>query len=203
MPALRLYGGRTCSAANQTKRHRPSAYSPVAEHSRRTAAGIVVALQLSVKLGKHGLPLRSAVVARRRRRLRFLAALAVVSVVGFIGAVTYEIWPQRAEVAADLAKVFEAPAAADASLAALRVDERPVYRHSIVAGGAYSRSEVANAIRQDGVVAAHYADIDVDRVHATTVTPARAVYVSYRVGDRVFWAKKPGRRWPGEATVAR
>jgi hypothetical protein len=163
--------------------------------------GIPVALQLSVKLGKHGLPLRSAVIVRRRRRLRIVAALAVLCVAGFIVTVTREIWPRRAEVAADLSEVFASPTPADALLATLPAEERPVYRHSIVAGGAYSRSEVADAIRKDEVVAAHYEDIDVDNVRPKTVTAARAVYVSYRVGDRVFWTRNRVRLAPGETLL--
>jgi hypothetical protein len=154
-----------------------------------------------VNLGIYGLPLRSAVVARRRRHLRILAAVSALSVIGFLGAVAYEIWPQRAEVIADLSSAFVSPVPADPTPVAMLEPARLVYRHSIVPGGAYSRDEVAGAMRNDAVVAAHYQDIDVDRVRATTVDAARAVYVSYRVGNQVYWTKNRVRLAPGETVL--
>lgn len=152
-----------------------------------------------MKLGIHGLPLRSAVIAKRRRRLRVLAATAVLSLLGFIAGVTYEIWPHRAEVVADVTSAFTSPApAAPAPVAA---PARLVYRHSIVPGGAYSRREVADAMRKDAVVAAHYRDVDVDKVHTTTVTAARAVYVSYRVGNQTYWTRNRVQLAPGETVL--
>jgi len=118
--------------------------------------------------------------------MRILATIAALGVFGFIGAVAHEIWPQRAEVVADVAEVFTTPAPADVTPAYVLEATRPVYRHSIVPGGAYSRTEVADAMRTDAVVAAHYEDVDVDKIHPTTVDVARAVYVSYRVGDKVY-----------------
>src|SRR5262249_36389444 len=81
------------------------------------------------------------------------------------------------------------------------VPERPVYRHSIIPGGAYSSGDVAAAMRQDEVVAAHYEHVDVDKVHPKTVSAARAVYVSYRVGDQVFWTKNRVRLSPAETLL--
>ena len=103
-----------------------------------------------MKLGIHGLPLRSAVIAKRRRRLRILAATVVLSLFGFLAGVTYEIWPYRAEVAevvADVTSVFTSPAPVSMAPVAAPASTRPVYRHSIVPGGAYSRHEVADAMR--------------------------------------------------------
>jgi hypothetical protein len=79
--------------------------------------------------------------------------------------------------------------------------ERPAYRHSIVPGGVYSRNEVADAMRKDEVVAAHYEDIDLATLHPKTVPAARAVYVSYRIGDRLFWTKNRVRLAAGETVL--
>ena len=151
-----------------------------------------------MKLGIHGLPLRSAVIAKRRRRLRVLAATAALCVFGFIAGVTYEIWPHRADVVADVTSAFTSPAAAPTAAPA---PTRPVYRHSIVPGGAYSRREVADAMRKDAVVAAHYRHVDVDKVHTKTVTAARAVYVSYRIGNQTYWTKDRVQLSPGETVL--
>ena len=154
-----------------------------------------------MKLGIHGLPLRSAVVAKRRRRLRILAGTAALSLFGFLAGVTYEIWPQRAEVVADVTSVFTSPAPAASAPVPAPAPARPVYRHSIVPGGAYSRHEVADAMRKDAVVAAHYRNVDLDKVHTKTITVARAVYVSYRVGNQTYWTKNRVQLSPGETVL--
>ena len=149
----------------------------------------------------HGLPLRSAVIAKRRRRLRILAATTALSLFGFLAGVTYEIWPHRADVVADVTSAFTSPAPAASAHVATPEPTRPVYRHSIVPGGAYSRREVADAMRKDAVVAAHYRNLDVDKVHTKTVTAARAVYVSYRVGNQTYWTKNRVQLLPGETVL--
>ena len=130
-----------------------------------------------------------------------LAATAVLSLAGFLAGVTYEIWPHRAEVVADVTSAFTSPAPAASAPMAAPAPTRPVYRHSIVPGGAYSRREVADAMRKDGVVAAHYRDVDVDKVHTKTITAARAVYVSYRVGNQTYWTKNRVQLAPGETVL--
>ena len=69
--------------------------------------------------------------------------------------------------------------------------QRPHYRHSVIPGGVYSREELAAVIRRDAVVAAQYDTVDASRVRPTVTLAARKAYVSYRVGDRVFWTRKP------------
>ena len=85
----------------------------------------------------------------------------------------------------------EAPAALAAAVA---VDATPsmrrVYRYSIVPGGAATQAELARIVRSDKVVAAHYAGFDVDQARLATVAAPRAVYVSYRKGDKVYWTAK-------------
>jgi len=152
-------------------------------------------------MGLYGLPLRSAVIVKRRRRLRILAATAVLSLFGFLAGVTYEVWPHRAEVVADVTSVFTSPAPVDPAPVAAPAPTRPVYRHSIVPGGAYTRDEVAEAMRSDATVAAHYRQLDVDKVHTKRITAARAVYVSYRVGNQTYWTKNRVQLSPGETVL--
>jgi len=154
-----------------------------------------------VTLGTHGLPLRSAAIARRRRRLRLALGCLALGVFAFLGAVAWAVWPDRAELAATVAQSFRTPSPAPIEPVAVAVASRPVYRHSIVPGGAYSQKDVAAAVRRDHVVAAHYEPIDVERVRPVTVTAARAVYVSYRRGNDVFWTKRPVQLAPGETLL--
>lgn len=67
---------------------------------------------------------------------------------------------------------------------------RPVYRYSVVPGGVADAAELEDIVRQDKVVAMHYAGFDVERARPVTVSAARAVYVSYRKGDRVYWTDR-------------
>ena len=78
---------------------------------------------------------------------------------------------------------------------------RPVYGHSVVPGGVYSPDEAIIAAETDPVVAAHYRDIDVRALRPARVTTARAAYVSYRVGDRIAWTKRPVQLAAGESIL--
>jgi MYXO-CTERM domain-containing protein len=80
--------------------------------------------------------------------------------------------------------------------------ERPRYRHSVIAGGAYSRDELAAVMREDAVVAAHHEDMDIDRVQPVVTSQPRLAYVSYRLGDRVFWTRKPVHIPAGETLLS-
>ncbi|HKN60835.1 MAG TPA: PEP-CTERM sorting domain-containing protein [Candidatus Acidoferrales bacterium] len=67
---------------------------------------------------------------------------------------------------------------------------RPMLPYSVIPGGAADAAELRNAIVQDPVVAIHYAVFDISRTHVVRLDSNRALYVSYRLGDRVFWTKK-------------
>ena len=67
---------------------------------------------------------------------------------------------------------------------------RRVYRYSVVPGGALDRAELERVLRDDKVVAAHYAGFDASRAHVVAVSVPRAVYVSYRKGDKIYWTSK-------------
>lgn len=68
---------------------------------------------------------------------------------------------------------------------------RPVYKYSVIPGGAYSPEELVQALDSDAVAARHYA---VFRRAALRTEPSRfaqPVYLSYRVGDAVYWTRRP------------
>ena len=71
------------------------------------------------------------------------------------------------------------------------------YPYSVVPGGVQSREALVAAVA-DPVVAAHYARVDIAHVRVTTVPAPRRAYVSYRIGDRVFWTKHTVALRPGE-----
>ncbi|MEG0041814.1 MAG: hypothetical protein RR763_09055, partial [Massilia sp.] len=67
---------------------------------------------------------------------------------------------------------------------------RRIYRHSVVPGGVADKVELAQILRSDRLVAAHYASFNVGNARAVTVTAPRAVYVSYRKNDQIYWTSK-------------
>ncbi|MFC5478158.1 hypothetical protein [Massilia suwonensis] len=140
---------------------------------------------------------------RLEQRLRFQRrALAGVSIAIAAGALAYAILPEPAPYAT-LAEFSAMPAVAAAPAPALDATPaaRRVYRYSVVPGGALDRAELAQVIRSDRLVAAHYADFDVERAYAATVSAPRAVYVSYRKDGKIYWTKKKVMLQSGETLL--
>ena len=79
---------------------------------------------------------------------------------------------------------------------------RPVYQHSVVPGGVFTKNEIIQAIAQDTVVAAHYDKVNTQAIVTRTVSEPRRVYMSYRRGDKVYWTKKPLPLHRGEKTLS-
>ncbi len=67
---------------------------------------------------------------------------------------------------------------------------RPVYPLSVVAGGVVDRAELKRVVKRDAVVAAHYATFNVDAAKVVRNPKPRAVHVSYRKGDQIFWTAR-------------
>lgn len=64
---------------------------------------------------------------------------------------------------------------------------RPVYPYSIIAGGARSVEELRAAVCDDPLVAHHYRDFNLSQVHQVRLEVDEAAYVSYRMGNKIFW----------------
>jgi hypothetical protein len=67
---------------------------------------------------------------------------------------------------------------------------RPVYPYSVIPGGVQNKQELQTALRNDAVVALHYAGFRTQSVQLLRLKTARQVYVSYRIGDRIYWTNK-------------
>ncbi|HTZ75904.1 MAG TPA: PEP-CTERM sorting domain-containing protein [Candidatus Aquilonibacter sp.] len=70
------------------------------------------------------------------------------------------------------------------------VAQRTLYPYSVIPGGAYSQAELERAIANDPVVARHYADFDVSRTRVERLERAEAMYVSYRIQNRIYWTQR-------------
>lgn len=144
-------------------------------------------------------PLRTAALLRKKRlraRLCFGAAMAIAAVTA---ACTWEpgaTTPVSHTAAAPLVRVAlnsSEPAAAGAT--------RRIYPYSIIPGGVATREDISQRVKTDAVVAEHYAPFDIKKAHPVTVDKARAVHVSYRKGDKVYWTAKTVMLTPGETLL--
>lgn len=62
-----------------------------------------------------------------------------------------------------------------------------VYPYSIIAGGVHNKREFEEAMRTDPVAAAHYASFNAAQFRIVKLQHAEEAYVSFRVGDNVYW----------------
>ena len=146
--------------------------------------------------------------SQREKRLGILAMLGLATGVAGVLAPPLDIdwtWLDRKpdeviHVGASPSAAI-APDAASAAPAAEQSAARRIYPFSIIPGGVADADELARVIRTDAVVAAHYAGFDVANARAVTVTKPRAVYVSYRKGNQVYWTKKKLMLAPGETLL--
>ena len=92
-------------------------------------------------------------------------------------------------------------AIAGLSRAASATALRPTFSYSVIAGGARDARELQRAVEQDPVVADHYRDADMATMRPEILRSDRLAYVSYRVGDRVFWTKRKVRIPSGETIL--
>ena len=66
---------------------------------------------------------------------------------------------------------------------------RPVYPYSVVPGGVEDARELKWVAEHDPIVAAHYAGFDYAHARIVRLTLAQTVYVSYRIGNHVYWTR--------------
>lgn len=154
---------------------------------------------------------RSAYIRRSRKGSRLKQRVAAVGLLGVGACAALFALAMRAPAAPPAAPV-QAQAPVDAATPAPAVlrtaaqvetkKTRRVYPYSIVPGGVIDRRELAHAIVMDKVVAAHYAAFEAAKATVETVSKPRAVYVSYRKGDKVFWTSKKLQLAEGETLLS-
>lgn len=85
--------------------------------------------------------------------------------------------------------------------AGLEMARRPIYPYSLVSGGVQSASELKAAVEHDPVVAMHYAGFDYAHARLVQLLTERSVYVSYRIGNRVYWTRHRVKLHKGETVL--
>lgn len=83
----------------------------------------------------------------------------------------------------------------------LNLFARPIYPYSVIPGGVANGQELKDAIAHDAVAAGHYADFDVAKARVAHLDHDELAYVSYRMGDRIFWTSKKVKLPKGETVV--
>lgn len=78
---------------------------------------------------------------------------------------------------------------------------RPVYPYSVVPGGVETVQELKWAAEHDPVVGAHYAGFDYDHARIVRLTLAKTVYVSYRIGNHIYWTRRRVHLKKGEKLI--
>lgn len=88
-------------------------------------------------------------------------------------------------------KAAPAPFTAKTAVHAPTPFGHPYYRYSVIPGGAYTAEELRTALAHDPVAASHYADFRVEKARVVTLDSDKVCYVSYRVGDKLYWTRRP------------
>ena len=137
----------------------------------------------------------------RKIDLRRLGALAVLTLGSF------SIWialtsSVNRQIAPDYTSLFRS-AGQDTPQISLDANDsaRAVYPYSVIPGGVESAAELRNSATRDPVVAKHYEDFYLERARVVRLSEDRALYVSYRLGNNVFWSKKRFMLRKGETVI--
>lgn len=82
-----------------------------------------------------------------------------------------------------------------------QMEQRPVYPYSVIPGGIRNAHELKLAAERDPVVASHYRGFDYDHARVVRLVLARTVYVSYRIGNKVYWTRHRVSLKKGETVI--
>ncbi len=104
------------------------------------------------------------------------------------------------------ASVNESPLASDLSIPALVAQHvstaQLVFPYSVIPGGAHNRRELLEAARREPVVAAHYAEFSVADARVIRLPHDKLAYVSYRLGNHIYWTKTKVNLRQGETLLS-
>ncbi len=82
-----------------------------------------------------------------------------------------------------------------------RGQNRQVYPYSIIPGGIKTLADLKLAIAEDPVVAKQFQGFNFQHARLVQVAQKESMFVSYRIGKRVYWTRKKLPLHPGETLV--
>jgi hypothetical protein len=127
--------------------------------------------------------------------LKALAAMIAICAAAFVWRWVFPALTHRTEAIAASRRSGAASQTAKFS------PSRGIYPYSIIRGGAYSAGELREALDRDPVAAQHYLIFHRSSVHITESSFSEPVYLSYRVGDAIYWTSRPVRLPRGETLL--
>jgi hypothetical protein len=134
------------------------------------------------------------------RRMRWLATLALVLVLAC--AVDWFVLHRHHAAASMQSGNTLASAPTEPVLAAhARRSRKVIYPYSIIPGGVHSIEELKNAIAKDPVVSAQYAGFHLTNARIIRLDRERAMHVTYRRGDQVYWTQRALKLVKGETLI--
>lgn len=114
-------------------------------------------------------------------------------------------WPSQVQTptvtAATNAPLPDIPPGLSPLLRSALAQPRRVYPYSVIPGGVSSPEGLRYYNSHDHVAAAHYADFNLAKARVAQLKAERWGYVSYRVGDEVFWTRRKLRLTKGEQLI--
>lgn len=69
------------------------------------------------------------------------------------------------------------------------VGEPAVYPYSVIPGGITTVAELKSAMKSDPLIASHFQSVDFTTLRMIRAANPRSVYVSYRIGNSIYWTK--------------
>jgi hypothetical protein len=151
-------------------------------------------------------------VYKHRRRLRTKTKVAAVTIglavltLSFLAYSFYPLFQRDSPLVSDSASSSESYLASDISIT-LPLPEsnssaQHVFPYSVIPGGALSSRELSEAARREPVVAAHYAGFSVADARVIRLPHDKLAYVSYRLGNHIYWTKTKVELHQGEAVLS-
>jgi hypothetical protein len=83
----------------------------------------------------------------------------------------------------------------------LGVSTAPVHLYSVIPGGVHSKKQLAEVLAHDPVVAGHYANFDLQKLRFVRLRHGRQAYVSFRLGNLIFWTNHKIPLFAGETLL--
>jgi hypothetical protein len=110
--------------------------------------------------------------------------------------------PNTASASAPQAPLYQSlgDVAISSSIAAYQMG-LALYPYSVIPGGVETAQDLRRAVAADPIVAQHYAGFDLARAQLIHLHGAREAYVSYRIGDRIYWTKRKLKLAAGEGLL--
>jgi hypothetical protein len=80
--------------------------------------------------------------------------------------------------------------------------ENLVFPWSVVPGGVRSPEGAQQAVDRDPIVKEHYRAVDIAKLRTEKLSKSKSAYVSYRMGDSIYWTRNPVLIKAGETVLS-